>query len=59
MTYLKSGEHRERRTGGSLVRNIDEIYRDTFQGKLSEIAFSAIKTGKILLIFFNFPKFTI
>ena len=39
MTFHKQGEHREYRTGGSIYRSQNEIYRDTFQGKLAEIAF--------------------
>ena len=39
MTFQKEGEHREHRTGGTISRPMETIYRDTFQGKLAEVAF--------------------
>ena len=50
MTFGNEGEHRNHRSGGSIFRNKDQIFMDTFQGKLSEFAFSNIvykKSGKI------------
>jgi hypothetical protein len=39
MTYDGEGEHRETRSGGSLRRNLNEIFLNTYRGKLAEIAF--------------------
>ena len=39
MTFNKEGEHRENRSGGTLKRNQNEIFINTFRGKLAEIAF--------------------
>lgn len=39
MTYGKSGEHRDHRTGGDKRRNYKEIFQDIFIGKMGEIAF--------------------
>ena len=39
MTYEKEGEHRKSRSGGIHVRDNDEIFSNTFRGKLAEIAF--------------------
>lgn len=38
MTFGKRGEHRDHRSGGSHLRKNGEIFKDTFQGKLSECA---------------------
>lgn len=38
MTFGKRGEHRDHRTGGMHKRKNGEIFKDTFQGKLSECA---------------------
>ncbi len=38
MTYDKEGEHRKHRTGGILGRKKGQIFINTFQGKLSELA---------------------
>lgn len=38
MTFGKRGEHRDHRTGGTYKRKNGEIFKDTFQGKLSECA---------------------
>ncbi len=40
MTYGKQGEHRNYRSGGTERRGLLQIFSDTFQGKLSEFAFS-------------------
>lgn len=40
MTYGKQGEHRNHRSGGTERRSELQIFSDTFQGKLSEFAFS-------------------
>jgi hypothetical protein len=39
MTYGKSGEHRNHRTGGIQSRNHHAIFQDVFVGKMGEIAF--------------------
>ena len=36
MSFGKSGEHRDHRSGGQLRRKPGEIFRDTFQGKIAE-----------------------
>ena len=38
MTFGKSGEHRDHRTGGVARRKNGEIFANTFQGKLAEFA---------------------
>ncbi|MCL2413864.1 MAG: hypothetical protein FWC94_01235 [Bacteroidales bacterium] len=39
MTFGKTGEHRNHRTGGTHRRKKGEIFANTFQGKLAEFAF--------------------
>lgn len=38
MTFGKTGEHRDHRSGGSVKRKNGEIFINTFQGKLAELA---------------------
>jgi|SaaInlLV_10m_DNA_4_1040232.scaffolds.fasta_scaffold14635_2 hypothetical protein len=38
MTFGKDGEHRDHRTGGELNRKKGQIFINTFQGKLAELA---------------------
>lgn len=38
MTFGKRGQHRDHRSGGSHNRKQGEIFKDTFQGKISELA---------------------
>lgn len=38
MTFGLKGEHRQSRSGGSIIRESHEIFANTFQGKLSEFA---------------------
>lgn len=39
MTFGEKGTHRENRTGGSKKRDPEEIFKDTFSGKLAEVGF--------------------
>ena len=38
MSFGRSGEHRDHRSGGTYKRKLGEIFANTFQGKLSEFA---------------------
>lgn len=55
MTFGKRGEHRDHRSGGVHSRKNGEIFKDTFQGKLSECALYNIlyKKYKITLPSFD------
>lgn len=57
MSFGKTGHHRDHRSGGSYLRRPEEIFADTFQGKLAEmIVWNGFhKKG----IFAPFPDFRI
>ena len=46
MTFGKSGEHRNHRSGGSHMRKNGEIFANTFQGKLCEFALYQVLKDK-------------
>lgn len=49
MTFGGEGEHRAHRSGGTHIRRIGEIFKDTFQGKLSECAvYNVLHQGHII-----------
>lgn len=39
MTFGEQGAHREYRSGGDVIRNKSQIFRDVFLGKMGEVAF--------------------
>lgn len=50
MTYGKEGEHNRVRVGGEKIREIDEVFCNTFQGKLGELALAyEIKNKKYIV----------
>lgn len=51
MSFGASGEHRDHRSGGTHIRKKNEIFANTFQGKLSEFAIY-----NTLYKIFNLPK---
>lgn len=46
MSFGKSGEHRDHRSGGTYERKPGEIFANTFQGKLCEFAIYEVLKGK-------------
>lgn len=50
MTYGEEGEHNRVRVGGEKIREIDEVFCNTFQGKLGELALAyEIKNKKYIV----------
>ena len=59
MTFGKEGEHRDHRSGGTYKRQAGEIFKDTFQGKVSECALYNVLYKNHALNIPNFEKWSL